>query len=723
MRLLSRSLLLVVTMFVILLSAPTFAAAKKKPAKVAAPKTYPPCVFGLIPVADGNPKSSGSGWTVSYNLVDTAVVSLIRKSSTPHYGAIIGIVQGSYRHKIKLKSPLMVSSKWGEGRDHTLARDSVELAVYFELRLRHWSGAVTKEWRKEPLGTLPGKGNVGDVDRGTKPQSASFSAAGLKISGVPGISWSSHDQQYIVCRGPSGRALAVELRANWDAYGNGFLDQIELLDRDALPLAMRTFAPYRQQAKQAMMTMLNSLRWNSAAFAGLKPGPPEIPTEATIRLAVNALTTMGIGPVEKALCTVQMPDGRKLTGNTGATGETTITIPLRDPKSPMRVKVVAVQADAATAYYAGGVRYPSLLRAGCPAIWPTDRTVELKPATSFEGAADVTLPLCVVDVGISQWNSVTKQSTPASLPVMIKNAAQKAVLQAEPEVFQATGELRMLIPPRDIWQIENLNIVAFDRADKGRRDAAFVPAPDAGEPVSVQLDVNDLAWRIQRMRERLIALFMPIVGVERASDLANVRVNFVTESGARYLDGVIQLEQSYDPTDDGPSETLLHEWSHHIAAVLAPDPGVEGRVGGAHELWGRAQYRETAWDEARAHFLAQELARAFRAPRTTDLLPAQATDVANLQPPDGGGGQVEGVIATALLDHYQRTGYGTPDRALADFLAVEGDVRQRTGRPPRTVEEFISGKAAYMDSRKDTPPAQRQDLAPLAERYRLLAAP
>ncbi len=722
MRLLSGFLLLV-TVLVVLLSAPTFAAAKKKPGKVAAPKTYPPCVYGLIPVGDGNPKSSGSGWIVNYNFVDPSVVSLIRKSSTPHYGAIIGIVQGSYRRQIKLKSPLLVSSKYGEGRDHTLARDTVDLVAHFEIRLRHWSGAVTKEWRKEPLNTLPGTGNVGSIDRGTKPQSASFSAAGLKISGVPGISWSSYDQQYILCRGPNARALAVELRANWAAYGEGNLNRIILEDPDALPLAIQKIGPYRQQAKQAMMTMLNSLRWNSAAFAGLKPGPPEIPTEATIRLAVNALTSMGTGPVEQARCTVQMPDGRKLTGNTGATGETTITIPLRDPTSPLRVKVVAVQANEATVYHVGGVRYPSLLRAGCPAIWPTDRTVILKPATSFEGADDIALPLCVADVNVSQWNSVTMESAPASLPVMIKNARQKAVLQAEPEAFQAIGELRMLIPPRDVWQIENLNIVAFDRVEKGRRDAAFVPAPDAGEPVSVQLDVNDLAWRIQRMRERLIALFMPIVGVERASDLANVRVNFVTESGARYLDGVIQLEQSYDPTDDGPSETLLHEWSHHIAAVLAPDPGVEGRVGGAHELWGRAQYRETAWDEARAHFLAQELARAFRAPRTTDLLPAQATDVANLQPPDGGGGQVEGVIATALLDHYQRTGYGTPDRALADFLAVEGDVRQRTGRPPRTVEEFISGKAAYMDSRKDTPPAQRQDLAPLAERYRLLAAP
>ena len=75
---------------------------------------------------------------------------------------------------------------------------------------------------------------------------------------------------------------------------------------------------------------------------------------------------------------------------------------------------------------------------------------------------------------------------------------------------------------------------------------------------------------------------------------------------------------------------------------------------------------------------------------------------------------------TALLDHYQRTGYGTPEKALADFVAVEAAVRQQIGRPPRTVEEFLAGKLAYMDGRPDTPPAQRQDLSRLAARYRLL---
>lgn len=727
-RVLCGFLLLALTVLAILLptAAPALAAAKKKPVKAAAPKPnpYPPCVFGLIPVSDGIGKPSGSGWTVSYNLVDLPQVAMIRKGQNS--GAVIGIVQAGCQRKVPLQSPLRAPSSWaGSGYVQTLASDKVELSFNFTLLLRHWSGAEPEEWRKEPLESRPGMGPYATDDaKGAKPQTASFSSVGLGISGVPGLTWSrsTDGMQYLLCRGPIGRGLAVELRANVYAYGDG---TSRLWDDDpaAAPGALQALAPYRQQARQVLMTMLNSLRWNSAAFAGLKPGPtvkPAPPTEGKLRLTVFALTSESHEIVEQARCTVQLPDKRELTGVTDAEGQVTFTLPLRDPKVPLRVTVTSVLADAATVYHFNGTRYPSRLRAGCPVIFSSGRTVDLKPATNFVGAEDIYMHLDVLNISVRQWNSVTKESSPVNLPVMIKNTLGKSVLQAEPDAYQAPGEMRLLIPLQVIWGYENLNIMAFDREVKDRRDSIIVPAPDPGESLSVLLEVNDLAWRIQRLRERLIAVFMPIVGIERASELANVRVTYVNEPGARYLDGVMQLARNFDPTDDGPSETLLHEWGHHIAAVLSPDPGVEDLVGQpGHELWVRAQNRETAWDEARAHFLAQELARALSMPRTNELAPARALGQAGRQPP-GGGGQMEGIVATAMLDHYQRTGYGTPEKVLADFVAVEAAVRQQIGHPPRTVEEFLAGKLAYMDSRQDTPLAQRQDLSRLAERYRLL---
>lgn len=698
------------------------AAGKAKPAK-APSGADPPCVTGLIRVADGYPKPAGGGWTVSYNVAVPKAVSLIRKGVSRQYGQVIGLVQASYSREIPLKPPVRAPARAEmEGREPMIIVRRALLQAHVELQLRHWSGTLTREWRKAPLHTLPGMGMAG-IDPGTTPQPASLSSTGLGFASLPGVSWRHDDTRYLLCRGPIGRGLALEARIDWCAGGEeSFLadydNGAELVRR-----ARQALAPYEPQAQQALTTLLNGLHWNGAVYANLKPGPPEEPTEAALRLTVRAATPLGTGPVEGARCTVRLPDNREVTGVTGSVGQVTLVLPLRDPRTPLPVKVVAVQADAATVYHVGGAPCPSLLRAGWPATWTLDRTVALTPASSFEGAADIQLPLCVVEVRVRQWNSQAKQSLPASLPVMIKNTEQKSVLQAEPDQYRAPGELRLFIPPRDAWKIDPLTLVGYDRAVKNRRDAACVPAPAAGDaPLTIELDANELAWRLQRLRERLIALFMPLVGIERASALADVKIAFVTTPGARYLDGVMQLEQNYDPTEDEPSESLLHEWSHHIANVLTPDPGVEDRVGGTHELWKRADNRETAWDEARAHFLALELSRAFRMPHTGNFQPDAAVDVADRQPP-GGGGQVEGVIATALLDHYHRTGYGAPDRVLADFLAAEDEVRRRTGHPPRTVEEFLVGKAARMDARPDTVTAQRQDLLTLAERFRLLPAP
>jgi hypothetical protein len=325
-----------------------------------------------------------------------------------------------------------------------------------------------------------------------------------------------------------------------------------------------------------------------------------------------------------------------------------------------------------------------------------DRRLELSREQRLTTTFEYKLPVIELKVSAMSWNQASGRWQPCQARLLVSTDAGRKVLQSEPSIFDRTGVpglARIYLPAREVLGVARAKVLGLDPATRFNDLRSFdLPAAAGPDPttVSVTLLLCGLEQKLERISGELFRFFTPLVGEERALRIA--RVGLVIDPSRAvpsYLDGNIRLPATLDLTRDECCETLMHEWTHHAMAVLANDPEVEGRLGGAHQTWEAAPNRELAWDEARAHFFSVVLTRRLDLPRAPGSF-GEASSRGVRQGVAQAGETVEGVGASALLTYYTTLGHRRTEDVVRDFLGTQDAAVASTGHPPRTSREFFA---------------------------------
>ena len=136
-------------------------------------------------------------------------------------------------------------------------------------------------------------------------------------------------------------------------------------------------------------------------------------------------------------------------------------------------------------------------------------------------------------------------------------------------------------------------------------------------------------------------------------------------------------------------DTIFHEYGHVVMKGFAYDEDAE--VGKDHDLWLKTN-RDTAFDEARAHFFSILMLR--ETGRNGEIADEFTEDnaLSSTESEQVEGNRIEGVITTFWEKVYGDQIYISPDSVMKDFMDVQNKFRDEKGRPPRTVEEWIEGE-------------------------------
>jgi hypothetical protein len=379
----------------------------------------------------------------------------------------------------------------------------------------------------------------------------------------------------------------------------------------------------------------------------------------------------------------------------------------------VRLRVESVEVLPATRY--------ALLLEPAAASWisghlpvraPLRQDVEMRRESPM-AIVEYLLPLSRVGVLALRWSEAASRWEPIRAAVAVRDGAGEVRLRVQPEAFTERGGkpgLDLFIPGPAFLGTKRAGLQGYDLQQK-LTDLKFLALPPPPGPTLVTLHLCDLATRIARLRLDVRDYFRKVLGEAAARRIAEVRLQFDPAAATpRYLDGVLYLPPGLDLTTDEGAEALMHEWGHHVAAVLADDPGVEGQLGGKHDVWTLARNPELAWDEGRAHFYSVLLTRGLDLPRGADSFgPGSARGA--LAEHERAGDQVEGVVTAALVQLYAEAGLRRTQDVLKEFQAANDQAVARTGHPPRTSREFldaVSGLVAEREQAGRLSPAQAE---------------
>jgi len=136
-------------------------------------------------------------------------------------------------------------------------------------------------------------------------------------------------------------------------------------------------------------------------------------------------------------------------------------------------------------------------------------------------------------------------------------------------------------------------------------------------------------------------------------------------------------------------DTIFHEYGHVAMFGLAYDEGSE--TGKNHDIWTKTN-RDTAFDEARAHFFSLLMLRETN--RNGDAADEfiRENAIASVENEKAEGNRIEGVIATFWEKVYGSQSYVCPSCVMRDFMDIQNRFQDDNGRPPRTIEEWIDGE-------------------------------
>ncbi|MFH1656666.1 MAG: FecR domain-containing protein [Candidatus Nealsonbacteria bacterium] len=136
-------------------------------------------------------------------------------------------------------------------------------------------------------------------------------------------------------------------------------------------------------------------------------------------------------------------------------------------------------------------------------------------------------------------------------------------------------------------------------------------------------------------------------------------------------------------------DTIFHEYGHVVMFGLAYDEDAE--TGEDHDIWTKTN-RDTAFDEARAHFFSLLMLRETN--RNGDIADEFIRDTAlsSLESEKVEGNRIEGVITTFWEKVYGSQIYVCPSCVIRDFMDIQNKFKDDKGRSPRTIEEWIDGE-------------------------------
>lgn len=323
----------------------------------------------------------------------------------------------------------------------------------------------------------------------------------------------------------------------------------------------------------------------------------------------------------------------------------------------------------------------------------------------FRGEIELRLFVQPIYVKVERTDS-SDPVTDCSVSLLAGNPGGEAILRV-PKWAEAprnaAGQLELRVPVSRVNAGSPAVVLATAKLQGEQLEGweeVNIPGRDETAAALIEIDRPDVAAQFSMYRPRLRQLFLDAGLTEAEADrLSTVQLRYGSKTN--YLDGVIQLAPS--ATLRGSSESLLHEYGHYIADVLAPDEP-EG-VGIPHEPF-QVVNPNAAWDEGRAHFYSALLGRALRLPGAP-VIPDSPNGVENCH-------RRELFVMKALMEHYDnRAFFAGPAAALADFRAIHDRAKAELGRPPRTLDEFID----VAGSMPDASAAEVADLQRIRARY------
>lgn len=268
----------------------------------------------------------------------------------------------------------------------------------------------------------------------------------------------------------------------------------------------------------------------------------------------------------------------------------------------------------------------------------------------------------------------------------------------------------VLVPSLQALQTPWLQARGFESITKATGLVRLGITPGASSvPIVATLNISDPWTKLRRSRMLVREFFSGpefrgVADVEQVNLIAtlNIVVDPQAPVPVATTDGVmtVQSENHLDIDESDNADTLMHEWTHHIFELFAPDPEVEGQLGYPHrggffQLNGSP---EMAWDEGRAHFSGSLLNIAMKVPNNADQLNFDnSARWMRENPTAAPGNRNEGIVASALLDYYRQAGFRSTRQVYVDFIRVHSFSRERHGRPPRTMNEFLDALKEYND--------------------------
>ncbi|MFP4498280.1 MAG: hypothetical protein ACLFQV_08725 [Vulcanimicrobiota bacterium] len=420
---------------------------------------------------------------------------------------------------------------------------------------------------------------------------------------------------------------------------------------------------------------------------------PEKPREVTGHFRVIARNSGG-GAVEGLEITVKnMETGKSKTMLTERDGISKESFEGKSGKVLLMVTEISLSAKTGYDIPLEGL-YPSYIDDNKKISFPMKKQFEMNDSNNHMATYNLNVSIYKTVISASKWNDTHSRWDSCRASLLFKNRAGGKIFKISQNSFKKEGDkysFTFYIPAREVLKEKVLSIFAFESEDKKTAAAKFtVPSLKSGsafEVISIQL--TDNAEKIARTKYKVYKYFLPLVGEKNARLFSNIKIDIDNSRGKPcYLDGVIYIPGNMDLTRDEFSETLMHEWTHHIMEIVAKDPDIEDKLGGKHDIWLKAPNKELAWDEGRAHFFSVLLTRGLDMPYNPKSFSKSTAQKVVKSIPDSGE-NVEGVVTAALIDYYHRMGYTKTKNVVSNFLEINELSKKYLGHPPRTSADFF----------------------------------
>lgn len=432
-------------------------------------------------------------------------------------------------------------------------------------------------------------------------------------------------------------------------------------------------------------------------YVPIKKGEPQL-EQRTAKLSIKVQNNQG-GIVRGAICKVKNLDSNEVFEITvDEEGMAKKEFKAKEGVNQLQLRILEVVLKSSTKYsipLEGTLS--SYIHQDSGLVVPVNRDVTLNTSNGWASTIECKIPLFRTTISAMRWSERESKWVAVSPIVQIRmQRARKPLFLVSAETFQKmqkNSAITIYLPPKPVIEKDRLEVLGYDQSTK-LKDLQLLIVPESGAAnyASVTLMLCDDALKIARIRQNLYDYLKDLIGEDAAKRICNV--HFIIDksiANPRYINGEIRIPPSIDLTQDEFSESLMHEWGHHIVEVLYADNEIEAQLGGPHEPWTPAATQELAWDEGRAHFFGNILTRGLGLPFNPDGFSLQeGKNSAKIQ--GHGADRVESVATCALLDYYLSAGFKKTADVVQDFFATHDACRKSKNHPPRTTNEFFQVK-------------------------------